>query len=117
MTPPESRRRMDARPYTPDGGRFVDWAFGPAAHRRLTCPHGHHIPCKSIAPEVHFAFCPKWLGGKECGAWVAVLRIRGGFTVWASVSKEEADEWSAAHVTPGELIVALGIFDQLKRGA
>jgi hypothetical protein len=113
---------MDARPpLTPTGGRWFAWSIGPNAHRRVMCPHGHHIPCNSIGTEAHFARCTAYVAGgprrHDCDEWVAVLRFRGGGTLTVSVSREEADEYAADHVTPAALLDALGIFDQLKRGA
>jgi hypothetical protein len=110
---------MALPPFTPTGGRDAYWEKGPKAHLRITCPHGHHIPCNSVAPDdgANYVRCTKWVGGQDCGEWRVVLRFRGGGVLVVSVSKEEVDEYSTAHVTPAALLHALGIFDQLKRGA
>jgi hypothetical protein len=93
------------------------WERGPKAHLRITCPHNHAIPCNSEVSEgdVGFVRCTAWTGARDCGAWVFVKRFRGGGVMVASVSREEKDALSK--LTHAEIIDALGIFDQLKRGA
>jgi hypothetical protein len=97
------------------------WERGPKAHLRITCPHGHVIPCNSevLEGDAGFVRCTAYTGGgprrHDCDEWVFVKRFRGGGVMVASVSREEKDALSK--LTHAEIIDALGIFDQLKRGA